>query len=147
MRENNVYELMAVVVQVFETEIFYEVCPECGGRAKNENGKFMCQKHGEVSPKYAFVISGVIDDGSDNIRAVFFRDVGAKLLGMTTEEVIAKRGHLFEDIDVLGKELVFRGRVRRNKMFGRTEFIVNEIRDVNLKKEIELQINAFGSNV
>ncbi|MFQ6010215.1 MAG: DUF2240 family protein [Candidatus Aenigmatarchaeota archaeon] len=147
MKEGGFYEIKAVVVQLFETEIFYEVCPTCGARTKPENGKFTCSKHGEITPAYAFVVSGVIDDGSENIRAVFFREAGAKVLGMSTEEVVAKKGHLFEDVDVLGKEFIFRGRIRRNKMFGRTEFIVNDIQEVDLKKEIELQINAFGSNL
>ena len=147
MRESGFYKIVATLVQLFETEIFYEICPTCGGRAKNQDGKFMCAKHGEVVPNYAFVVSGVIDDGSDNIRAVFFRETGAKLLGMTTEEVVAKKGHLYEDIDVLGKEFVFSGRVRKNKMFERKEFIVSDIEDVDLRKEIELYINVFGSNV
>ncbi|MEM5804327.1 MAG: DUF2240 family protein [Candidatus Aenigmatarchaeota archaeon] len=144
--EGNFYDVRAAIVQLFETEIFYDVCPTCGSRAKQTNGKYECPKHGAVTPKQTFVISGVIDDGTGNIRAVFFREAGAKLLDMDMDAAIAKKGHLFEDVDIIGKEFVFRGKVRKNKMFNRKEFIVNEVENVDLRKEIELQINALGSN-
>jgi len=146
LNEGNFYDVRASMVQLFETEIFYDVCPTCGSRTKLEGGKHTCPKHGPVTPKQTFVVSGVIDDGSGNIRAVFFREAGAKLLDMDMEAAVAKKGHLYEDVNIIGKEFVFRGKVRKNKMFSRKEFIVNDVENVDLRKEIELQINAFGSN-
>jgi len=139
--------LRAMVMQLFDTEQFYEICPTCGTRIRSEAGKYTCKEHGAVQPEQTIVVSGVIDDGTGNIRAVCFRDNAYKLLGMTKETVLAKKGHLFDSVDVLGKEFIFFGRARKNKMFERLEFIVNDIMQVDIKLEIEKAINVFGSNV
>lgn len=141
----DIAEIRANIVQLFETEIFYEICPECGKRVREEED-FKCKEHGKVEPKYTFVVSGVIDDGSGNLRVVLFRELGAKLLGMEMEDVLGKRGRLYEGIDVLGKEFVFEGRARNNQMFNRLEFIVSDLREVDMKEEINSTINSFGGN-
>lgn len=137
-------EIKAVFVQLFDSEHFYEICPECSSRIKEVDGKFKCKVHGDVAPNYSIVVSGVVDDGSGNMRAVFFRDVAAKLLGMTMEEVISKRGKVFENVDLLGKEFVLSGRARNNQMFSRIEFIVNDLKPVNIEEEVNTAINALG---
>jgi hypothetical protein len=132
------YSIRATVAQLFENEQFYEVCGDCGKRTKpDEEGKFTCPDHGNITPALTMVVSGVIDDGSGNIRAVFFRDSAGKFLGMTIEEAVKRKGKVFETVDVLGKEFIFAGRVRMNKMFSRPEFIVSDLAEVDDKKEVE----------
>jgi ssDNA-binding replication factor A large subunit len=137
------YRVRAMVAQVFENEKFYEVCPDCGSRTKEDEGKFVCKDHGEITPTFSIVVSGVLDDGTGNTRGVFFRDVAAKFLGMTMEQVLERKGKLFDYVDVLGKEFIFEGRVRQNQMFNRNEFIVNKVEEVDTEKEIEGMIKSF----
>lgn len=146
VKEGNSYVIRAAILQVFETEMFYEVCPQCGSRVKEP--EFKCVKHGTVKPSYAMVLSGVIDDGSWNIRAVFFKDVAEKILGMKTEDALKQKNILFEKFqDALGTEFIFTGRVRRNQMFDRLEFIVADVKPVNVEEEINKLINSFVPNV
>ncbi|MEM5814558.1 MAG: DUF2240 family protein [Candidatus Aenigmatarchaeota archaeon] len=155
VKENENAEIRAAIVQLFETEQFYEICPECGMRLKQEKIEIQpgieafawkCATHGTVKPKVTMALSGVLDDGTGNIRVVFFRDLAAKVLGLTMEEIVARKGKVFESVDVIGKEFVVSGRVRRNKMFDRLEFVANDVKDVEPRNEIISLLNLFASN-
>lgn len=146
VREGEFTELRAVVVQLFETNFFYEVCPECGSRVKEDTG-FKCDEHGKVKPAKAIVLSGVIDDGTGNIRAVFFRENALKLIGLDKEEAVKRQDSLLHDLDVLGKEFLMSGRVRRNKMFNRLEFVANNVKDIDIESEAKKLINNLATKV
>lgn len=143
LREGDFTEVRAAIVQLFESNFFYDVCPECGGRVRD--GK--CDEHGEVKPEKAIVLSGVIDDGTGNTRAVFFRDNALKIIGMNMEEVLKKGDSFFSDLDILGKEFLINGRVRRNRMFNRLEFVANNVKDVDIESEANKIINNLASNL
>ena len=140
-------DVRAAVVQLFETSVFYEVCPTCRKRLTKEGDKYKCAEHGVVEPEYTVVLSGVIDDGTSNIRVVFFRDSALKLIGMTMENALKIRDSFFEHIDLLGKEFNFSGKVRKNAAFNRTEFVVNDVREVDVEKEAKKIINNLKANV
>jgi ssDNA-binding replication factor A large subunit len=143
LREGDFTEVRAAVVQLFESNFFYDVCPQCGSRVKDEK----CEEHGKVKPAKAIVLSGVIDDGTGNTRAVFFRENALKLIGMGMEEVLKRGDSFFNDLDVLGKEFLISGRVRRNKMFNRLEFVANNVKDVDIESEANKIINNLASNL
>ena len=147
LAENSTGELRAAVVQLFETSVFYEVCPTCGTRVAREGAKFVCKEHGEVAPALTIVLSGVIDDGTGNIRCVFFRDSALKLIGLDIGEALKIRESFFESIEVLGKEFMISGRVRKNAAFNRLEFVVSDVREVELEEEINKLINNLSANV
>lgn len=133
---------MACLVQVFRKSPLFEICPQCDTRIREKDGKWVCDDHGQVEPKYAMILSGVIDDGSGNIRAVFFRENAEKIVGKKPEELnetVKSSGidAVFDGFEGLGKEYVLRGRVKRNQFTDSVEFIVNEIDDVDVKKECE----------
>lgn len=146
LKEGEYSEIRASLVQLFETNIFYEICPECGGRVSKEDDSFKCKKHDIVEPAKAIVLSGVVDDGTGNIRAVFFRNAGLQLIGMNIEEAIEKGNAIF-DLDILGREFVITGRIRRNKMFNRLEFVVNNVKEIDVIDEANKIINKLASNV
>lgn len=155
MKEGENAEVRAALVQLFETEQFYEICPECGARLRQEKIEIQpgieafawkCGTHGTVKPKVTMALSGVLDDGTGNIRVVFFRELAAKVLGMSMEEIVARKGKVFEGTDIVGKEFIAKGRVRRNKMFDRLEFVANEVREVEPRSEISTLLNLFASN-
>ena len=145
LKEGEMCEIKAAVVQLFDTDMFYEVCSTCGSKATKEGKTFKCKTHGEVQPSYAMVISGVVDDGTGNIRAVFFRNNASQLIGMSAEDAREKEISL-EDLDVLGKEFVLTGRIRKNPMFNRIEFIVSDVKPVDPVLEANKILNSLLSN-
>jgi ssDNA-binding replication factor A large subunit len=146
LKEGDTAEIRAAVVQLFETNFFYTVCPECGKRVTKDND-YTCPDHGKVEPKKNIVLSGVVDDGTGNIRAVFFRDNALKLAGMTMDEVLEREDSLFDDLDVLGREFMITGRVRSNKMFKRLEFVANDVRGVDMEAQVNKLINNLKANM
>lgn len=140
------YELRAAVVQLFNTSILYEMCPTCKVRLRKEGMDFVCKEHGKVNPDYLVVLNGVIDDGSGNVRAVFFRESALKILGVNIEQLKESGSNIINDVNVLGKEFVIQGSMRKNKMFNKNEFVVSDIKDVNVKSEANKIINNLKTN-
>jgi len=138
--DNNI-DLVGTVVQVFDIR-FFEVCPQCGKRARQRgDGAFYCDAHNSVTPDFSYVMNVFLDDGTDNIRAVFFRDQVATLLGKTNEEVVSYRTspEKYEEVktELLGNMVKLSGRVTKNSMFDRLEFVANSVStDVNPEEEI-----------
>ncbi len=127
----NRYRIRAAIVYVFKTNVFYEICPECGAIIKEKE----CKIHGKVEPEHTVILNAIIDDGYGNMRAVFFRDVAEKLLGLPTEKLMNDNSLENTISRILGKELVFYGRVRKNEIFHRKELIVDEFEEVDPEKE------------
>lgn len=140
MKEGYANEVKAVLVHVFESNPFYEVCPQCNARVREEKN-YECDEHGVVEPGHALVVSGIIDDGAENMRFVSFGENAEKIIGMTTGEARKafmkrmEKAAIFEKVQ-LGNEFIFDGAVRRNKLYDRLEFIVNSVKSVDVRKEI-----------
>jgi replication factor A1 len=150
-KEGQMNETRATLLQVFKRSPFFEVCPECGVRVKESEGKWACEDHGEVKPKQNIVISGIIDDGTGNIRAVFFRELAEKVFGKTAEELSeeAKKATdalaMFTNVPSLGKDFILKGRVKNNNFTERMEFVVNGIEDVDVKREAESLVKELSA--
>ncbi|HIH37409.1 DUF2240 family protein [Candidatus Woesearchaeota archaeon] len=123
-------ELLGTLVQIFSPN-YFEVCPDCGKRARPKEDAFSCDTHGKVAPAYSYVMNAVLDDGTETIRLVFFRDQLENLLQKKNPEIIAyrKSPEEFEAVknDLLGNIISVKGKVTHNEMFGRMEFVVNHV--------------------
>jgi replication factor A1 len=123
-------ELLGTVVQAFEPK-FFEICPNCGKRAKARENVFVCDQHDIVSPDYSYVMNAVIDDGSETIRAVFFREQFEQLVNRPREEILKYRefAEKFNELkfDLLGQMVKLQGRVTKNSMFDRLEFVARTV--------------------
>jgi hypothetical protein len=128
-QEGEYSEARACVVQVFRKNPFFEVCPQCGTRAREKEGRWCCDEHGAADPKHAMVVSGIIDDGTGNIRAVFFMEIAR-----SRSDNLA----VFDQLKAMGVDYVMRGRVKANSFTERMEFVVNDIEDVDVKRECEM---------
>ena len=126
-------KVRAFVVSSFEPKFFY-LCPECKKKAVQEEESYVCFEHGKVIPDKRALMNVVLDDGTETIRSVLFHD---KLqdLGITdlenTERLLNQRE------DILGKEMIFSGSVRMNKFFNNPEFIIDEVKPLDLDLLIE----------
>jgi replication factor A1 len=138
-REGEFNEARASVLQLFRRNPFFEVCPKCGTRVSQApDGAWVCSEHSKVDPDFSMVISGVIDDGTGNIRAVFFRELAEKLVGSSARELRKSAdpvAAVFDGFQGLGKDFIFRGRVKLNALTESREMIVNDILEVDVLKE------------
>lgn len=132
-------ELFGTIVQSFEPR-FFEVCPLCNKRMKQTELGFECAEHGKVEQKYSYVFNVVLDDGTDSIRVVCFKNQAENLLGKTEEEILKLKDNpsLVEQIktDLLGQMVRFVGRVSKNTMFDRMEFVAQLVLKPNPQEEI-----------
>ena len=130
LKENEFAEVLGYIVQAFEPK-FYNACPVCNKKLLPQDDKFTCIEHNLVDPKKVLIFNAFVDDGSSNIRVVFFRDVAEKLIG--------KEPSTFEDIkkNILGKQFLIKGKVNKNEMFYRIELMANSVEDPQPEKIIE----------
>ena len=133
-------EIMGTMVQLYEPR-FFEVCPSCSKRMRLTDGVTACAEHGIQQPDYSYVINGMMDDGTENIRVVFFREQAASLLSMGAKEVLVYKDNpaSFETkkTDVLGTIVKLTGRATKNQMFNRLEFVARSV-DTNPDPKEEL---------
>ena len=126
--EGNVVEILGTIVQLFEPR-FYHACPDCNKKVNFSMEKAVCLEHGEVISKKVPIVNLFLDDGSDSIRVVFFRDLAENLLNKKGEDIYSA----FEDLkkEILGRQILITGKVVKNSMFDRLEFISNNFDEIN----------------
>jgi len=133
-------EVLGTIVQVFDPK-FFEVCPQCNTRLKEADGQWSCDQHGAVAPDYGYLVNAFIDDSTENMRVVMFRNQAERLLGKSREELLAYRiaPDTFEPMktELLGEQFVFTGRVRKNSFFNRLEFIANNVKKASPEQELK----------
>ena len=136
-------ELMGTIIQVHDPR-FFEICVQCGRRARQERPEdgFKCEVHGIAEPKYSYLVNIFLDDGTENMRIVCFRNQALKLLGKTDTAMMEYRTmpELFEEKrnELLATAVKVNGNVRRNALFDTIEVIAQQL---ELQKE---QINEMG---
>ncbi len=137
LKNSDNVRIRAFIVQSFEPKFFY-VCPSCKKKATQDGADFTCAEHGKVAADKRALLNVILDDGTETIRTVAFQDNLAGL-GLTDlenmEELIIQREKL------LGKEMIFYGTVRNNKVFNTPEFIIERVEEINqdlLIKELEI---------
>ena len=131
LRENDEgIELLGTIVQVFEPR-FFGVCSTCNKRLKQSENSFVCEEHKDAPMDYSYVLNLVLDDGTETIRTVFFRNHMETLLKRKKEELLPYREspEKFEEArqELLGKIIKVNGRTTKNAMFDRLEFMVNNV--------------------
>ena len=138
--DNNI-EIFGTIVQVFEPR-FFEICPECGKRARQREEQFFCEAHNAVTPDYSYVMNAIVDDGSETIRVVFFREQMEQLVGKPREEIVQYKEfrEKFDQvkIDLLGQMVKITGRATKNTVFDRLECVARKV-DVNPNPEEEIE--------
>jgi len=117
----------AFIVQSFQPR-FFEVNKETGKKMTDED-----KSKGVPTEKRA-LINIVLDDGTESIRTVLFNE-NLPPLGIKDLENPEKL--TFQVEDLLGKEMVFSGNVRKNNFFNNEEFVVDSLKEVNVDELLE----------
>jgi ssDNA-binding replication factor A large subunit len=122
--------ISGTIVQAFEPR-FYDACSECSKKV-NENLK--CEIHPNADSIKIPIFNFYLDDGTDTIRLVTFRDNVSKLIDNINE--VKENPSMFEEnrINLLGNQYLFTGKVTKNEMFDRKEFVVNSIEQINAEE-------------
>jgi len=133
-------EVLGTILQVFDVK-FFEVCPKCNKRMRMREDQFACDEHGTQVPTYNYVLNIYLDDGTGNIRAIFWKQQSQRLLKLSDEQfnVIRQQPELFEKYktDMLGNQVKLLGTVKNNIM-GRLEFNSEIVfTDLNPDHEVE----------
>lgn len=123
LKEFDFAEIIGTVVQVFEPR-YYQACPECNKKVTPLNDAYKCEQHNLVLPRQIPILNMFFDDGTSNIRAVCFRDQAQKLINNAASFEAIKE-------NVLGRQLKLQGKVVRNDLFDRTEFVINYLDDLS----------------
>jgi ssDNA-binding replication factor A large subunit len=130
MQANDNIATRAFIVQIFGPT-FYSVCPECKKRV-SETGE--CETHGNVIPKKNAILTLILDDGSASIRAVLFTDQLKKIA--SEQELENSEAFMPKRAELLGKEMIFEGGIRKNKLTENLEVFVNDVQEIDLDKLI-----------
>ena len=116
----------AFIVQAFEPK-FFEVNKKTSRKITDEERA----AGAEVEKRMLMTI--VLDDGFETIRAVLFSEI-LKKIGVDSLEDASLLNQQREN--VLGKELFFIGTVRRNSYFNNSELILDDFEEPDLDKLI-----------
>ncbi len=124
----------AIILKAFDPR-YFEVCPECGKRAVDEE----CKTHGKVVPLKRALLNLIVDDGSETMRSVVFGDQ-INSLGLTKEEIFSLEEYTKIKDRILGEEKIFIGNIKNNSLYNTIEFNIERIESPdldNLIKELE----------
>ncbi|MFW5852775.1 MAG: OB-fold nucleic acid binding domain-containing protein [Nanoarchaeota archaeon] len=133
-------EVMGAIVQAFDPR-FFEVDSNGKRVRPASDGQFYDSEGKVITPEYSYVFNIFLDDGTENIRVVCFRNQMQSILGKGHEEIVQYRNDpsLFENEkhNLLGQMVKIRGRVVKNEMFDRLEVIAGKI---SIEKDPEQEI-------
>ncbi len=137
LQPNDFASVLGEIVQAFSPK-FYPVCPQCGKKVIIDTAGAVCATHKSVEVKQAMILNFVLDDTTETLRCVAFRDRAEALANLTAveaQDILAKDGQdrLQERIDefLLGRTIEISGKVTRNEEYDRTEMLVNQV-NINL---------------
>lgn len=144
----SIVEVLGTVVQVFDIR-FFEVCPDCGRRARQSEGFFSCDAHGRVSPDYSYVMNAILDDGTETMRLVLFRRAVEHLLGKSGSEILSYRANpdSFQQVknDLLGSFVKALAKVNKNELFDRLELVAQEVCEASPDEELARLNNELAA--
>ncbi len=141
-KAGDLVKIRGTVVSVFMPKLYF-ACPECNKKIEVENEKGICKDHGDVKPKKTALFSFVVDDGTDNIRCVSFRETAESILNMSPEDIeVAQEENINQRI--LGDEVEIVGRVNENKQSGKKEILLSGV-NKNLNP-VQIAKSILGDN-
>lgn len=145
--EGNSYKTRGMLMKVYTSNPFYRVHPETGDTVReNDDGEYVTDDGEEVEePEGRLAVSGVIDDGTETIRTVFFGDQARKILEVDEEIEKEMDQEAVEEAaeKAAGKELLIEGRTRYNDYFDRIEILANSIEEITTKEEIKRMLELM----
>lgn len=133
-------EIAGFIVNAYEPR-FFEIDPKSQRRVRLRGDKYYNDEGEEVEPAYSCVMNVVVDDGTENIRTVCFKNQMLNLCGIGEADLeeLRENPHQFEEIKnkIMGKPVRIIGRVVKNDMFDRIEFMSQLVFDAKPEEELK----------
>lgn len=136
MQINDNVASRAFIVQIFGPT-FYTTCSECNKKL-NEIGE--CEVHGKTIPKKNAILTLILDDGTSSMRAILFSENIKKFT--KTSELPSLEEFMPIREEMLGKEIIVSGAVRKSKISDNLEIFINDLREI----DIDNLIAELGKN-
>ncbi|MBS3108079.1 hypothetical protein J4468_04155 [Candidatus Woesearchaeota archaeon] len=141
LKENDNARVRGTIMMIFDPR-FYSACPECN--KKLTEGK--CMLHGEVIAKNVPIVNVMMDDGTETIRVVAFRDLAETIMGQNVEKLKGMNPGELEILrsEIVGRQFEIAGRAVKNQVTNRLEFNAQEVKALDpemLAKELKEKIN------
>jgi len=139
--------LKAMIVDVFNTSPIFYSCPTCKSKVEKIDDEYVCKEHGKIEPNINMVVTGVIDDGTGTIRSVFFRDAAVDITDLDPKTIASlpqEEAIKMIKENALGKEFLFKGRIQKNKIFETLEFVVDQVKELDVLEEINRIMNEIS---
>ena len=138
------YEIKGFIAKELNSITIYEACSKCNKKIDN----CTCEEKG--NPENRMIFNIIIDDGSGTIRATVIGDRAEELVGEKTDNILKiKETPDFEGFlqkrskDLLGKDIVIKGRVKFSDYSNSYEISAYEFQDVNTNEELEKLIKEI----
>ncbi|MFB6159032.1 MAG: DUF2240 family protein [Candidatus Nanohalobium sp.] len=145
--EGNSYRVRGMLMKVYTSNPFYRVHPETGDTVReDEDGNYVTDDGEEVDePEGRLAVSGVMDDGTETMRVVFFGDQAREVLEVSEETEKEMDNERVEEAaeEAAGKQLILEGRTRYNDYFDRIELLANQVEEVETTEEIERMLEVM----
>ena len=127
LSEGENVEVAAHIIDLY-FPTFFEICPQCNKRARQNGEVFVCEGHGQVTPNMGYVVNLVLDDGSANVRTALFRNTADQLIPNIAD--FKQNVELFDvtKAQLTGVLVKIEGRVVRNQMNQNLEIIASSIK-------------------
>jgi hypothetical protein len=143
IKANENASIRAYMLQMFNLS-FFNVCPECNMKVNAEGDKFVCVRHGNVMPRKRAIMNMIIDDGSENMRAIAFNDMILKIFNLQDNSKLEDPMFITEKKEeMIGTEFFFTGRIKKNALFNRDEIIISSCEKTNP----EMVIKQFSQEI
>ncbi|MFO8019488.1 MAG: DUF2240 family protein [Promethearchaeia archaeon] len=132
------FEIQGFLAKIFKNITVYDACKECYKKKEN------CTCEGETETEKRMIVNAIIDDETDTIRATFIGDKAEKLIGEPTD-IISKIKETpdFDNFinqktkELLGKELVLRGKAKFSDFSNNYELIIYDFKKLEIEKRLE----------
>jgi len=125
-------EIFGTVVQLFDPK-FFKV---------NSEGRRIKEEENPEGATYGAVLNIFVDDGSDNVRVVLWKNQILNFLQIKEKDLLRFKDDQasFEEQknNMLGSMMKFIGRTTKNEMFGKIEFVANIVL-ANVNPEDEMK--------
>ncbi|MHA1124448.1 MAG: DUF2240 family protein [Candidatus Heimdallarchaeota archaeon] len=145
LEDGSFSEIRGTIMKVYEGNLYYNSCPECRKKVEETEGTWKCLEHGEVNPEQVVFFSLALDDGTGCVRITFFREHAEEILNQSPANIIDEIEQVgiqaiiakFEQ-RLKGKEIIVRGKARKNKFDDGMDLIVSSFAEMDPKAEIDL---------
>jgi replication factor A1 len=138
-------EIRGTILKIYENNLYYQSCPECRKKVTQDNeDNWVCKDHGRVTPKETMFVTIALDDGTGCVRVTFFRELAEELLERNTHSIVEEVNQVGIQPTIVkleqkikGREIVVKGRARKNKYDDGMDLLASSLEDFNLQYEID----------